>query len=89
MSFPLTYDDVGLAGASAGVGCEVALDLVSGLIEQVQIVFHRVSIMKALAQTDDTWWWRKKKKTGMVDTRYSLGELCFVESRDRRVCFSS
>lgn len=51
----LTYDDVGLAGAGAGVTAEVALDLVSGLIEQIQVVFHWVPIVKALAQTDNTW----------------------------------
>lgn len=51
----LTYDDVRLAWAGAGVGAEVALDLVGGLIEQIQVVFHRVSIVKALAQTDNTW----------------------------------
>lgn len=51
----LTYDDVRLARAGAGVGAKVALDLVGGLIEQIQVVFHRVSIMKALAQTDNTW----------------------------------
>lgn len=51
----LTYDDVGLARAGTGVHTEVALDLVSSLIEQIQVVFHRVSIMKTLAQTDDTW----------------------------------
>lgn len=64
----LTYDDIRLAGASTGVCCEVALDLVSSLIEQVQVVFHWVSIMKALAQTDDTWW---RENTGMVDSLFS------------------
>lgn len=51
----LTYDDVRLARAGADVGAKVALDLVGGLIEQIQVVFHRVSIVKALAQTDNTW----------------------------------
>lgn len=51
----LTYDDIRLAGAGAGVGAEVALDLVRSLIEQIQVVFHWVSIMEALAQMDDTW----------------------------------
>lgn len=51
----LTYDDIRLAGASAGVGAEVALDLVSSLIEQIQVVFHWVSIMETLAQMDNTW----------------------------------
>lgn len=51
----LTYDDVRLARAGAGVGAKVALDLVGGLIEQIQVVFHWVSIVKALAQTDNTW----------------------------------
>lgn len=50
-----TYDDVRLARVSAGVHTEVALDLVSSLIEQIQVVFHWVSVMKALAQTDNTW----------------------------------
>lgn len=47
----LTYDDVSLTRA----GTEVALDLAGGLIEQIQVVFHRVSIMEALTQTDNTW----------------------------------
>lgn len=51
----LTYDDIRLARASAGVHAEVALDLVSSLIEQIQVVFHWVSIMKTLAQMDNTW----------------------------------
>lgn len=51
----LTYDDVRLARAGTGVGAKVALDLVGSLIEQIQVVFHRVSIVKALAQTDNTW----------------------------------
>lgn len=51
----LTYDDVRLARTGAGLGAKVALDLVGGLIEQIQVVFHRVSIVKALAQTDNTW----------------------------------
>lgn len=50
----LTYDDVWLAGCSAGVGRQVALDLVGGLIEQVQVVLHRVAVVEALAQTNDT-----------------------------------
>jgi len=50
----LTYDDVRVARASTGIYCEVSLDLISSLIEQVQVVLHWVSIMKALAQTDDT-----------------------------------
>lgn len=49
----LTYDHIRLAG-SAGICCEVALDLVSSLIEQVQVVFHWVSIMEALTETNDT-----------------------------------
>lgn len=52
---PLTYDDVRLVRASAGVHTEVALDLVSSLVEQIQVVLHWVSIMKPLAQTDNTW----------------------------------
>lgn len=50
----LTYDDVRLDG-SAGVCREVTLDLVSSLIEQVQVVFHWVSIMEALTEANDTW----------------------------------
>lgn len=69
--FSLTYDDVRLVGASAAICCEVALNLVSSLIEQVQVVFHWVSIMKALARTDDTW---RRKKRGMLDT------LCGIQS---------
>lgn len=52
--FSFTYDDVGLAGASACICREVALDLVSSLIEQVEVVFHRVAVVEALAQPDDT-----------------------------------
>lgn len=51
----LTYDDIRLARAGAGVQAEVALDLVSSLIEQIQVVFHWVSLMKTLAQMDNTW----------------------------------
>lgn len=76
----LTYDDVRLAGASAGICCEVALDLVSSLIEQVQVVLHWVSIMKALAQTDDAW---GRKKTGIID------KLCGVQLHLYSACFTS
>lgn len=55
MDSSLTYDNVRLAWASAGIHTEVALDLVSSLIEQIQVVLHWVSIMKTLAQTDNTW----------------------------------
>lgn len=51
----LTYDEVSLTQAGTGIGAEVALDLAGGLIEQIQVVFHRVSIMEALTQTDNTW----------------------------------
>lgn len=51
MRHQLTDDDVGLAG----IHREVSLDLVSSLIEQVQVVLHWVPVVKALAQTDDTW----------------------------------
>lgn len=65
----LTYDNVRLAGCSlslsAGICCEVALDLISSLIEQVQVVFHWVSIVEALAETNDTW---RGRKTGTLNT---------------------
>lgn len=63
----LTYDDVRLAGASTGVGCEVSLDLESSLIEQVEVVLHRVTIVKALARAVDTWRKRWRMDEGDVD----------------------
>lgn len=57
-----TYDDVRLTGGSAGNPRQVALNLESSLIKQVQVVFHWVSIMEALAETNDTC----REKTGMV-----------------------
>lgn len=50
----LTYDDVWLAGGSTGICCKVALNLVSSLIKQVQVVLHWIAVMEALTQTDDT-----------------------------------
>lgn len=49
----LTYDDVRVAGGTLGVCGEVALDLVGSLIEQVKVVFHRVSVVETLAETND------------------------------------
>lgn len=50
-----TYDDVGVDGVSTCICREVSLDLVSGLIKQVQVVFDRISIVEALTETNDTW----------------------------------
>lgn len=49
----ITNDDIGPTRRPTVVSRQAALDEVSGLVEQVQVVLHRVAVMEALAQTDD------------------------------------
>lgn len=49
----LTYDDVRVAGVTPVICCEVPLDLVSSLIEQIQVIFYRIWIVDTLTETDD------------------------------------